>query len=118
MVKSPREVAITQAILKRLNKRDGCYARKTHGGYYSATHLDIYGCDKGRMFVLEVKRPGKKLTRLQEIELLKWEAVGAIVGVPTSVDEAVGILEDVPVLVSCPPYESRVAELDNKSTHY
>jgi len=44
------------------------------------------------MFALEVKRPGRKPTKLQQAVLKKWEAAGAIAAVVTSVEEVKELL--------------------------
>ena len=56
---------------------------------------DVLGCQRGRMFTLEAKLPGqeRRLTKMQERELALWGEAGAIVGVFTSVEEALGLLE-------------------------
>jgi sulfite reductase beta subunit-like hemoprotein len=92
------ERQITTAILRALNKLPGCYARKTFGGAYGgAGWPDIVACYKGRLFMLEVKRPGGKATPLQLRELERWAATGARCRIVTSVFEAMEFVEGLNV---------------------
>ncbi len=87
------EKAIVNSILRYLNSLPRCMAEKTWGGGYgNAGKPDITGCLNGRRFELEVKKPGGKLTKLQEVTLHKWLKAGAITGVVHSVDEAKEVL--------------------------
>lgn len=56
---------------------------------------DIMGVQKGtgRLVAIEVKQPGKKPTELQVQRMNKLKEYGAIVGVATSIDEAIAIIE-------------------------
>ena len=54
---------------------------------------DIVGCYNGRAVVMEVKQPGEKPDPLQERKLNHWSAAGALVGVVTSVPEAMGLMQ-------------------------
>jgi len=53
---------------------------------------DIVGAYKGRAFAVEVKRPGKGPTPVQAGELMLAKKAGAVVGVATSVKEAMAIV--------------------------
>lgn len=87
------ERSITTAILRRLNGLEGVYLKKTHGGAYSGSGWpDVVGCAQGRFVAMEVKRPGGRLTPLQESQLAHWRAAGAIADTVTSVGEAMGLL--------------------------
>ena len=86
------EKAIVNSIKRYLDKLPGCYVVKTHGSIYGAGQPDLLGCYKGRMFALEVKRPGRRPTKLQQAVLKKWEAAGAIAAVVTSVEEVKELL--------------------------
>jgi len=87
------EKSIVNSILKYLNSLPQCRAEKTWGGGYgNAGKPDITGCLNGRRFELEVKMPGKKPTKLQEVVLEQWRKAGAITGVVHSVDEVREIL--------------------------
>ena len=84
------ETSITNAIRKHLLALDGCYCIKIHvTSYVTRGTPDILGCFQGRMFALEVKRPGNKPTPIQRVELERWAAAGAITAVVHSVEEAV-----------------------------
>jgi hypothetical protein len=78
------ESAIVRTILRKLNALPGCYARKMHGGPYSAGLPDVFCCYQGHLLALEVKRPGGRLTALQAAELDRWRAAGATAAVVTS----------------------------------
>lgn len=83
------EKDIVAAILRLLKKRPRCFAWKTHGGMYGTAGIpDIIACVDGRFVALEVKQPGGKPTRLQEITLGKIREAGGIAAVVTSVQEA------------------------------
>lgn len=84
-----KESVITRKILKYLNGLIGCYARKVPGGFFSSGWPDIVGCYAGRAFLIEVKVPGGKTTRLQDQELGRWGAAGARTLVAYSVDDVV-----------------------------
>jgi hypothetical protein len=64
-------------------------ARKRWGSEMAAAgDPDLTGCFRGRHFELEVKAPGGRLTRIQEVRLEEWRAAGAVVGVVHSAGEA------------------------------
>ena len=93
MGKPPLESTITRAIIRALRSVPGMVVRKRHGsalGY--AGEPDLYGCFRGRHFEIEVKRPGRKLTPLQQQRLKEWALAGAIVGVAHSVEEAIELM--------------------------
>ena len=86
---TPRESSIVTSIMRELRKH-GAMVIKIHGDpYMPGGTPDLIGCASGRCFVLEVKRPGKKPRALQVQQLEKWRKAGAVVGVVTSVKEAV-----------------------------
>ena len=85
---TPRESSIVTSIMKELRKH-GAMVIKIHGDPYMLGGTpDLIGCASGRCFVLEVKRPGEKPRALQVQQLEKWRKAGAVVGVVTSVKEA------------------------------
>ena len=85
----PRESSIATSIMRELRRR-GAMVIKIHGDpYMPGGTPDLIGCASGRCFVLEVKRPGEKPRALQVQQLEKWRKAGAVVGVVTSVREAV-----------------------------
>jgi len=83
----PLEITIVRDIVKRFRALPDSYARKTHGSAYSRGWPDVIACYRGRMFALEVKRPGGKASLLQLREVQRWHDAGAIAGVVTSWDE-------------------------------
>lgn len=54
---------------------------------------DILGCLNGRMFAIEVKRPGGKPTALQLAELQSWSRAGALAGIASSWQDVEDILQ-------------------------
>lgn len=81
-----KESAIQTKIIKYLESQ-GAVVNKTIG-MSKAGWPDIVGVYKGRFIGVEVKRPGKKPTPLQEFKLEELAKAGALVGVATSVDDA------------------------------
>lgn len=89
VLSTPRESSIVTSIMRELRKHRAMVI-KIHGDpYMPGGTPDLIGCASGRCFVLEVKRPGEKPRALQAQQLEKWRKAGAVVGVVTSVKEAV-----------------------------
>jgi len=88
------EAAITEAIIRWLRAR-GAHVIKTYGGPYRRGLPDLIGVYRGRALALEVKRPGGKPTRLQQYELERFAAAGAVAGVVTSVEDVKQLLRGV-----------------------
>lgn len=92
------ESAIVRKIVQKLSGY--CLIRKRHGTVFAVRgDPDLYGVLPlthpvwpGRHFELEVKRPGERPTPLQITRLSEWEKAGALVGVVTSVEEAMTVL--------------------------
>lgn len=90
------ETELQKRIKKKLNDLPNCVFVKNHGGPHSVRGIpDLTGCVEGTFVALEVKRPGKEktLTKIQKYTLDQLEGAGAIVGVVTSVEEALEIVE-------------------------
>ena len=91
MPKQP-ESRIVDAIMADL-RGAGAWCFKVHGGMYQAAGVpDIIGCLAGRFFAVEVKVPGGKATKLQELTLQRIRSAGGRAGVATSVAEARGVV--------------------------
>lgn len=76
------------AILRYLKTLPRCFVWKTHGGMYGTAGIpDIIACIDGRFYAFEVKQPGGRITRLQEVTLEKLRAAGGVAVIVTSVDE-------------------------------
>ena len=93
------ESAIVNKILKSLMKEGG-YWVKIHGGMYQAGGLpDIVGCRGGQTYGFEVKTPkayamrDHNLTLRQQVTLARLKAAGAVIGVVTSAEEVIQIME-------------------------
>lgn len=113
----PRESTIVDRILKYLNGLPGCIARKRHGSAYGLKgEPDIYviisvmrwresvpgqftGKFTSEMVPLhaeiEVKRPGKEPTLLQQKRLDQYRALGVPTLVATSLDEVKAFIEEI-----------------------
>lgn len=88
------EKEIVAAIMRYLKGLPRCFAWKTHGGMYGTAGIpDVIACVEGRFCAFEVKRPGGKFSRLQEVALGKIKAAGGVAGMVTSVEEVRQVLE-------------------------
>jgi len=96
---SPRESTIVAAVMQALKSVPNLVVRKRWGSEMAAAgDPDLTGCYRGRHFELEVKAPGGRLSRIQEVRLKEWHRAGAVVGVVHNTDEALatlGIAEEV-----------------------
>lgn len=82
------EREIVAAILRHLKTMPRCFAWKTHGGMYGTAGIpDIIACIDGRFYAFEVKQPGGRLTRLQEVTLGKIRAASGAAYMVTSVED-------------------------------
>ena len=91
-----KEKDITTAIMRYLKTVPGCFAFKEHGGMYGTAGLpDIICCYHGRFVGLEVKTPSGKLSKLQEITIIKIKAAKGQAFKVTSVNEVKEILENL-----------------------
>lgn len=87
------EKEIVAAILRYLKTLPCCFAWKTHGGMYGTAGIpDIIACIDGGFYAFEVKQPGGRITRLQEVTLEKLRAAGGVAVMVTSVDEVKCVL--------------------------
>ena len=88
------EKDITNAILRYLRSLPECFCFKEHGGAYGSAGIpDIICCYRGRFLGLEVKQPGKQLTRLQEVMLERIRAALGEAHMVTSTAEVRTIIE-------------------------
>ena len=79
---------IVKCVKLYLNGIDGVFVWKTHGGQFgTAGEPDLIGSYKGKALGIEVKRPGKKATRLQDLFLKKLQAAGATAFVACSIED-------------------------------
>jgi hypothetical protein len=90
---SPRESAIVAAIIRALRSVPELVVRKRWGSEMAAAgDPDLTGCYRGRHFEFEVKAPGGRLSRIQEIRLEEWRNAGAIAAVVHNATEALAAL--------------------------
>ena len=88
------ETRIVRAIIASVSRRPRSWLVKIHGGPFQAAGIpDIIGCIDGRFVALEVKVPGARATKLQELTLSRIAAAGGIAAVVTSVAEAESAVE-------------------------
>jgi hypothetical protein len=93
-VSAQPEARIVAAILTELGTMAHTWAFKVHGGpFQSAGVPDIIGCRYGSLFAIEVKVPGGKATRLQELVMQRISDAGGLTGIATSVEEALAIIK-------------------------
>jgi hypothetical protein len=99
------EGRITEKILRHLNARPHCTARKVVASAMNRKGEPDIDCVRyGRSIKLEVKQPGTEhaiitaVTPLQRKRLLDYEHCGATVGVVTSVEEVIALLDVKPEL--------------------
>jgi len=97
-----KERDIVAEILRLLKQTPACFCWKEHGGMYGMAGIpDIIACINGRFVAFEVKVPGGKLTKLQEIAIQKIRNAKGQAFKVTSVAEAAAILKQMEVI----PYE-------------
>lgn len=88
------EASLSKKIVAALNALPACHAEKrwTGGVFGRSGQPDVTGCIGGRHFEIEVKLPGERPTKIQNVWLGTWAEAGALTGVATSVDEALAIV--------------------------
>ena len=87
---------LVAAILRLLRKIPECFAWKEHGGMHGTAGIpDIIACFHGRFVAFEVKVPGGKLTKLQEITIQKIHNAKGHAYKVTSVAEVAAILQQL-----------------------
>lgn len=100
--RSPVEHHMNERTLRRLNTLQDCYAHKVVGTVYARTgQPDIICCYKGRMYCLEGKTRNPRWNKSifsdvrphQRAALVAWNQAQARIGIYSSPDEAVAILE-------------------------
>lgn len=88
---SKPETGIVDKIMLWL-KAGGGWWFKSHGGPFQVAGLpDIIGCYEGRFVAIEVKIPGKKPSKLQELVMGAINEAGGSTGAATNVEEALAI---------------------------
>ena len=90
---TPNETSITRQI-KELLFRVGYFPIKIAGGPYQKPGIaDLLVCGEGKFIAIEVKKPGGKLSPLQEAFLHDIRAAGGVAFVAYSVDDVVNELK-------------------------
>ena len=88
---SKPETLIVKKIMRRLEAEGGFWF-KVHGGLFQLSGIpDIVGCYKGWFIGIEVKVPGGRPTKLQELRIKTIKDCGGRCGIATDVDEALSI---------------------------
>jgi len=74
------EAEVVRRMLDRLNRVDGVYAIRTHGGSFQQKGTpDILGCAHGRFFAIEAKRSAReKPSSAQQYNLKKFREAGGV----------------------------------------
>src|SRR5690606_3662606 len=92
-----READLQAKILDLIRSRPGWWAVKYHqdGRYASAGTPDILACYQGHFVAMEVKRPGEKPTRLQQVVLRRIAQAGGTAVVVASIDSAQAVMLDI-----------------------
>lgn len=86
------ETALQRAIQRELQLR-GFWVRKLHGSRFATVgDPDLIAVRAGRIYAMECKQPGKQPRKIQTYRLAQLEAAGAIVGVVTSLEEALDLV--------------------------
>lgn len=74
-----KESQLVKRLLARFTMIPGCKVVKFHGNQFTRSgEPDLFGSYLGRIFVIEAKVGGNKLTRLQEQRLKEWAEAGAV----------------------------------------
>ena len=96
------EKSIEHSIRRMIRDELGGMSIKLHGSPYQEAGLpDLVVILRGRVFWLEVKRPGRKLTRVQSLVHERLRANGAQCYVVYSVEEARAVLAEATGGVCC-----------------
>lgn len=92
MSKQPESLLVKKIITAIEDMRKQGYhvkVRKRHGGAYGTSgEPDIEGCINGMCIQIEVKVPGNRPTKLQEVRLQEWSDAGACAFWTDDVDDA------------------------------
>lgn len=87
------EKSRTDKVLTWMKTLPNTYARKVHTGPMGeGGHPDIDGCQEGRAFKIEMKKPGEVPDPRQMARLMIWQASGALVGWAEDVEHAKQIM--------------------------
>lgn len=90
------ERSLQSSILNYLAKMNQCRAYNLHGSAWSGSgRPDIIGVYRGVPFLIELKRPGEIPTQIQEYELNKWRAAGAIAWYATSLNQVKELIKQI-----------------------
>lgn len=90
-----REHLLVQRLVSVL-RAQGAYVVKAHGSPFTRGRPDVEACYKGLYVAVEVKRPGERLTALQETtldEIRRAGGVTAVVRYQSDIDHLVSVLE-------------------------
>ncbi|NLW88031.1 MAG: hypothetical protein GXY38_14305 [Planctomycetes bacterium] len=87
MKRVPKESSIQAACIRYLKTLEKCAWIKIHGGPFQGKAFDLMIVVQGDPFVIELKRPGNKLTDAQAHTLKVWEEAGAVAARVESVDQ-------------------------------
>lgn len=92
MARKP-ETRLQRKIKEALKEKYGGFWVKIHGGPFQARGLpDLLGIVNGKIFWLEVKRPGKHGTSLQLKTILQLRENGVVADLVETVEEAINLV--------------------------
>jgi len=75
----PTESTIVRAIIRHLRELPDSWVLKVHGSSFQRRGVpDILFIWHGRSYAFEVKCPGKRLTRIQEVEIERLRKAGVL----------------------------------------
>lgn len=90
------ERSLQSSVMSYLGRLDRCKAYNLHGSAWSGSgRPDIIGCYKGVMFCIELKLPGELPTKIQEYELCKWRAAGALAWYATRLEHVIELIDQI-----------------------
>lgn len=83
----PSEKDVVRQIRRWVEGAGGKIIPLQHTALLEAGTPDLLGCYRGVMFLIEVKAPGRKTRKIQDVRIEEWQKVGACVFVVDSVSE-------------------------------
>ena len=86
------ESDLSTAIVNKFNRLNNVRCQKVKASSYGQPTLDIIGGRNGKLFWLEVKKPGNKPTSRQKNTMKKWIADGCIATWTDSLEGAMKFL--------------------------
>lgn len=90
------EAKLRIEVMTWLRNRSGVWAVKYPGSMYGeAGTPDVLACVRGRFVAIELKMPGKKPTKIQDVQLRRIIAAGGRAVVATTLDDVINIVTSI-----------------------